>query len=100
MSKRNDKNKEYIKVIIENYVGRPPQKYIPFREQCREYMKQLMREIEDDLNTIEDLTEEIKLITDPLKRREKSDCRRYLLEVCKEKARIALECKKLIYSVF
>lgn len=90
----SEMNKKYVKAIIENYVQL--QKYSLIKEKYREHRTQLMREIEDDLDTIEDLSKQIKLIKDPLKRREKSDWRRYLIEICKEKVRIVNEHNKVL----
>ncbi len=79
MSKRNNKNKEYAKAIIENYTE------LSMREKYIEHQRQLMEEIEKDLETVKDLRKQISLITDPMERRVKIDSARYLLEICKEK---------------
>lgn len=76
MSKRNSKKREFMKAL---------QKHIPIREKHLEYERQLMKEIEKDLETVKDLRKQISLITDPMERRVKIDLARYLLEICKEK---------------
>ena len=85
MSKKKNKNKKYVKALIQNYIEL--QKYLPMREKYMEHQRQLMEEIKKDLKTVKDLRKQIPLITDPLKRREKTDCGRYLIEICAEKAR-------------
>ena len=47
MSKKKNKNKKYVKALIQNYIEL--QKYLPMREKYMEHQRQLMEEIKKDL---------------------------------------------------